>query len=76
MEANEQDNTSMESVSSDCSCPSETLSVIQSRPPTLIESMCMMDKMLSDRFSRIEKLEANLSAAILNEQVRSVFVML
>lgn len=67
MEASEQDYASLDSVPSDNSLPGSTFSPRNSEPPSLTESMHMMDEILSnktmDRFSRLDKLEAILSAA-------------
>lgn len=78
VEASEQDYASLDSVPSDNSLPGGTFSPRSSEPPSLTESMHMMDEILSnktmDRFSKIDKLEAILSAATFlpNEQVRNV----
>lgn len=65
-EVNEQDFASLDSVPSDNSL---TFSPRNSEPPSLTESMHMMDEILSntsmDRMARIDKLEAILSAATL-----------
>lgn len=77
VEACEQEYASLDSVPSDNSLPGGTFSPRNSEPPSLTESMHMMDEILSnktmDRFSRIDKLEAILSAATFlpNEQVSS-----
>lgn len=79
VEASEQDYASLDSVPSDNSLPGGTFSPRNSEPPSLTESMHMMDEILSnktmDRFSKIDKLEAILSAATFlpNEQVRKWF---
>lgn len=71
--------TSLESVPSDYLCPSETFCPIIARPPSLVESMRMLDEIISDktmdRFAKIVKLEANLSEAISNEQVCVAFII-
>lgn len=80
-DATEQDYQSMDSVPSDNSLPgtgtagSGTFSPKSSEPPSLTESMQLMDEILSnttmDRMAKIDKLEAILSAATLlpNDQV-------
>jgi exonuclease 3'-5' domain-containing protein 1 len=69
---------SLDSVPSDASLSeTQTFSPKTSEPPSLSESMMMMDEILADktmdRLSRIDKLEAILSAAtqIPSEQVRN-----
>ncbi|XP_058054811.1 uncharacterized protein LOC131206312 [Anopheles bellator] len=74
-DATEQDYQSMDSVPSDNSLPgtgtagSGTFSPKSSEPPSLTESMQLMDEILSnttmDRMAKIDKLEAILSAATL-----------
>ncbi|CAD7077261.1 unnamed protein product [Hermetia illucens] len=69
-ETNEQDNyPSLDSVPSDNSLTGGTFSPRNSEPPSLTESMQLMDEILSntslDRMARIDKLEAILSAATL-----------
>lgn len=83
----EQDYQSLDSVPSDNSLPGTgssggpgTFSPKSSEPPSLTESMQLMDEILSnttmDRMARIDKLEAILSAATLlpNDQVSVVRV--
>ncbi|KAG4068952.1 hypothetical protein HA402_005100 [Bradysia odoriphaga] len=73
----EQDYTSLDSVPSDNSLPGGTFSPRTSEPPSLTESMHMMDEILSnktmDRYAKIDKIEAILSAATFlpNEQAFS-----
>lgn len=70
--------TSLDSVPSDNSLTGGTFSPRNSEPPSLTESMQMMDEILADskmdRLVKIEKLEAILSAATLlpSDQVRIV----
>ncbi|KAJ6646810.1 Egalitarian protein like, partial [Pseudolycoriella hygida] len=70
----EQDYASLDSVPSDNSLPGGTFSPRNSEPPSLTESMHILDEILSnkkmDRYAKIDKLEAILSAATFlpNEQ--------
>lgn len=68
-EGNEQEYASLDSVPSDNSLQGGTFSPRSSEPPSLTESMHLMDEILSnktmDRLSKIDKLEAILSAATL-----------
>lgn len=72
---NEQEYPSLDSVPSDNSLTGGTFSPRNSEPPSLTESMHLMDEILSDtsmdRMSKIDKLEAILSAATLlpNDQI-------
>lgn len=65
----EQEYPSLDSVPSDNSLQGPTFSPRSSEPPSLTESMQLMDEILSDktmdRIERIDKLEAILSAATL-----------
>lgn len=71
----EQEYASLDSVPSDNSLTGGTFSPRNSEPPSLTESMLLMDEILADstmdRVSKIDKLEAILSAATLlpNDQV-------
>lgn len=78
---NEQDNyPSLDSVPSDNSLTGGTFSPRNSEPPSLTESMQLMDEILSDtsmdRMAKIDKLEAILSAATLlpSDQVCIYFI--
>lgn len=68
-DGNEQEYASLDSVPSDNSLQGGTFSPRNSEPPSLTESMHLMDEILSnktmDRLSKIEKLEMILSAATL-----------
>lgn len=68
-EGNDQEYASLDSVPSDNSLQGGTFSPRSSEPPSLTESMHLMDEILSDktmdRLKKIDKLEAILSAATL-----------
>lgn len=75
----EQEYPSLDSVPSDNSLTGGTFSPRNSEPPSLTESMMIMDEILSnktmDRIARIDKIEAILSAITVlpSEQVIFVF---